>query len=191
MMYGYYSEMSDSELWSLFLSGDKKALSYIYKNQYHQLLSYGIKLYPDYEVVRDCIQDLFVKLYLNHKKLSPTLNINAYLLRSLKNRLYDVLSDKKDISSLDETLAFDFTIDEEFFLQFPDNDDIDLQKKKKLHEIIHMLPSRQQEILYLRFVRELDYVEIGEILGINYQSTKNLLSRSLAKIRKVFFSDKK
>ena len=50
MMYGYYSEMSDSELWSLFLSGDKKALSYIYKNQYHQLLSYGIKLYPDYEV---------------------------------------------------------------------------------------------------------------------------------------------
>ena len=118
MMYGYYSEMSDSELWSLFLSGDKKALSYIYKNQYHQLLSYGIKLYPDYEVVRDCIQDLFVKLYLNHKKLSPTLNINAYLLRSLKNRLYDVLSDKKDISSLDETLAFDFTIDEEFFLQW-------------------------------------------------------------------------
>ena len=54
-----------------------------------------------------------------------------------------------------------------------------------------MLPSRQQEILYLRFVRELDYVEIGEILGINYQSAKNLLSRSLAKIRKVFFSDKK
>lgn len=42
-----YSLLSDTELWNLFLKGDKKALAYIYKKQYRLLLAYGIKLCND------------------------------------------------------------------------------------------------------------------------------------------------
>ena len=81
-----YSLLSDTELWDLFLKGDKKAFAHIYQKQYRLLLAYGIKLCDDPELVRDCIQDLFVKLHTNRKNLSPTLNINIYLICALKHR---------------------------------------------------------------------------------------------------------
>lgn len=179
-----YSTLTDTELWNLFLSGDKKALAYIYSQQYKLLLGYGVKLIPDIELVRDCIQDLFVKLFTNRKNISSTQHINGYLIRALKNRLYDEMSTTVEMLTL-ESLPFDFKADDFFLSRFAENDH-DLLERKKLQKAIDKLSSHQREVVYLRFVRELSYEEIGEVLGINYQSAKNLLSRTLVKIREDF-----
>lgn len=181
-----YSLLTDVELWCLFLKGDKKALAYIYKQQYRFLLAYGIKLCSDSELVRDCIQDLFVKLYTNRKNLNHTVNINTYLIRSLKRRLYDEMSEPYQILDI-ENLPFDFTADDDFVTRFSETDEEWLQKYK-LQKAIELLVPNQREIIYLRFIRELSYEEIGEVLNINYQSAKNLLSRSLAKLREFYMS---
>ena len=52
-----------------------------------------------------------------------------------------------------------------------------------------MLPSRQQEILYLYFVVELDHSEIASLLNINYQSSKNLLYRALLKLKSILVKE--
>lgn len=49
------------------------------------------------------------------------------------------------------------------------------------------LSPHQQEIIYLYYVNELKHEDIAEILGINYQSSKNLLFRSLSKLKKIYF----
>jgi len=46
------------------------------------------------------------------------------------------------------------------------------------------LSSRQQEILYLKFHSEMDYDQIIEIMGLNYQSARNLVTRALEALRK-------
>lgn len=52
------------------------------------------------------------------------------------------------------------------------------------------LSPHQQEIIYLYYVNELKHEDIAEILEINYQSSKNLLFRSLSKLKKVYLEKK-
>ena len=79
------------------------------------------------------------------------------------------------------------TLFPEFFDRFVDNDE-EWMQKKKLEKAIKLLSSRQKEAIYLRFIRDLSYEEIGEVLGINYQSSKNLVSRTLIKLREFYLS---
>ena len=44
------------------LKGDTKPLEVLYKRHYELLLNFGLKYVSDEEFVKDCIQDLFVKL---------------------------------------------------------------------------------------------------------------------------------
>ena len=46
------------------------------------------------------------------------------------------------------------------------------------------LTGRQKEIIYLRFIHEMSFDEISEIMEINIQSARNLLARSMEKLRK-------
>lgn len=46
------------------------------------------------------------------------------------------------------------------------------------------LTGRQKEIIYLRFIHEMSFDEISEIMEINIQSARNLLVRSMEKLRK-------
>lgn len=45
------------------------------------------------------------------------------------------------------------------------------------------LTERQKEIIYLRFVHDMSIDEISQIMDINTQSARNLISRSLQKLR--------
>ena len=59
-----------------------------------------------------------------------------------------------------------------------------------LMDAFSRLSPHQQEIIYLYYVNELKHEDIAEILGINYQSSKNLLFRSLSKLKKIYFEKK-
>ena len=54
----------------------------------------------------------------------------------------------------------------------------------EVHHILKGLTGRQKEIIYLRFIHEMSFEEISEIMKINIQSARNLLFRSMEKIRK-------
>lgn len=59
------SEMDDIALWGLLIKGDQKALEILYQRYYSLLLNYGLRCSTDKELVKDCIQDLFISLYQN------------------------------------------------------------------------------------------------------------------------------
>lgn len=57
------NKMDDKVLWNLLVKGDQKALEILYQRYYSLLLNYGLKCSTDRELVKDCIQDLFINLY--------------------------------------------------------------------------------------------------------------------------------
>lgn len=181
----YKNAQTDLEIWQSFLEGDEQALAKIYRGQYSRLYAYGIKFVSDSELVKDCIQDLFIKLHCNRKQLRETVNLNTYLIRALKNKLYDALSAQVNMQDID-ALPFDLKADDSFFSLFAEDDE-ELFQKQKLQKALDMISPRQRESIYLRFIQELDYEEVGAILEINYQSAKNLVSRTLIKLREIYF----
>jgi RNA polymerase sigma factor (sigma-70 family) len=180
-------QISDEKLWESCLMGNKEAFKEIYCRFYSLLYNYGSKLVSDQDLVKDCIQDIFIKLIQNYQSLSATPNVRGYLLKALRNKLYDTLEKERatdDISLYEET----FVTDELFPLLSFDDSDTD-HRAKHLMEVFSGLSPHQQEIIYLYYVNELKHEEIAEIMEINYQSSKNLLFRSLSKLRRLYLKN--
>lgn len=181
-------ELDDETLWKLLLKGNIKVLEVLYRRHYDLLLNYGFKFCQDKELVKDCIQDLFVKLHQS-SSLSDTSHVKTYLLRGVKNLLIDKLSSMKITEDI-EDVKFYLTIDDSTLTFLFNKNDEDLRLSKQLLEAYQQLPENQRVAIYLRYVRGLSYKEIAEILNIAPQSTMNLVSRALTKLRVIMQIEK-
>lgn len=180
-------QITDETLWKSCLEGNKEAFKELYCRFYSLLYNYGAKLVTDKNLVEDCIQEIFIKLIQNYKTLSYTPNIRGYLLKTLRNKLYDTLEKEKstdDVSLYEEVFITDELLP---LLVFEDTEPD--TRAKHLMKVYSELSSHQQEIIYLYYVNELKHDEISEIMGINYQSSKNLLFRSITKLRKLYLKN--
>ena len=175
-MYKY----TDVEIWDLCLSGAENAFEELYKRYYALLHNYGCKFTSNREVVHDTIQDLFIKLITNHRKLSKTPHPKGYLLKAYKNNLLDAIQK--------EGLYIQTPFTENLInnLDKTNNKEDDTDHIIVMRRSYHELSEKQKEVIYLFYVKNLSHEEISAILGINYQSSKNLLSRSLSILRKKF-----
>jgi RNA polymerase sigma factor (sigma-70 family) len=174
-------------LWKSFLKGDNKSFSLIYQQHIDSLFLYGSKLCSDRELVRDCIQEIFVGLFLKRKKKSRKItNLRSYLFVSLRNCIGKKAKKTRKLDSIEEAEDENGELFQTDY-SFPDqiNDlEISGEIKEKLQRSISNLPSRQKEIIYLKFEEEMDYPEIALILKISVESARKLLYRALVTLRK-------
>lgn len=156
-------------------------LEVLYRRHYDLLLNYGMKFYPDQELVKDCIQDLFIKLHQSNR-LSPTECVKTYLLKALKNLLKDKLSSAKEMEDV-EAASFNLTVEDSALYALFQKNDEEIRLSKLLLNAFHQLPVKQRETIYLHYVKGLSYKEIADVLGIAPQSCMNLVTRALSKLR--------
>ena len=171
--------------WESFLSGNRDALAKIYERLIHDLYSFGITLTPDDELVKDCIQDVFVWVLLKKSQLTEVRNIRVYLLNALKNALLNTFKKqqtyRKFVDSYGDEEPLDDSEEERIIAE---EDDRALQNLTGKY--MSALTKRQQEIIHYRFVDELTIEEIAKLLDVNYQTVANTIQRSLNKIRKIY-----
>lgn len=177
--------LSDQEqitsLWMEFLAGDELAFSRLYLLFFDDLLMYGRRVGGDDLIVEDAIQDLFIKLYQKKIALEDNKKLRPFLFRSLKNLIYTQLLRDAKLTSFDDyecPFNLEYTIDDQVFTNQ------EQQLSDEVHRFMRGLSNRQREIIYLRFVHEMSFEEISVIMNIHVQSARNLLARSMDKIRK-------
>ena len=136
--------------------------------------------YLDKELVEDCIQDVFIKIIQNHTHLMPTLSVKGYLLKALRNKILDCFEKERITEPIEE---YEEAFAEEVLMGEAEEGN---ERTELLLRSFSELSPRQREILYLYYVNELTHEDIARLLGINYQSSKNLLFRSLSKLKKIF-----
>ncbi len=154
----------------------------LYDKTIDNLFEFGAKYTADREMIKDCIQDVFVKLYTKKDELDNVVNIESYLYVSLRNRINDEfrhnshICDNEISDSQIKGLYEDETLDMEQLEE-------ERKKHKKLHDYVKCLSPRQQQIIHLYYVEQRKYDDICRIMGINYQSVRNLMHRSLLRLR--------
>lgn len=175
----------DIALWKAGLDGDRAAFGQLYRYYFPLLYGYGTKLTEDKELVRDAIQDVFVKLFQEKAQASVIGHWRGYLFQAFRNRLIDKtrqLRPTYDIADYENELITEMPFAEGF-----PADDVREEQGQRLLRAYKQLRPRQQEILYLFYIKELKHEEIAEILHIHCQSSKNLLFRAIAKLRALCF----
>lgn len=178
-------KLSDSTLWNQLRSGDEEAFSLLFERYYSPLVNYGKTLMLESDIVKDCVQDVFVNIWSYRYRLNDAIAVKAYLLSCVRKRIAryhereHIFSKVKDVDSLD--FLFDFSIEEQLIA-----DETTAIKVQQLNRLINHLPTRQKEALYLRYHQGLSVEQVAEVLNMNYQSTKNLLHRAILQLRKDF-----
>lgn len=164
--------------------GDAKAFSSIYDTYIPILLNFGCKLTTDKELLKDCIHDVFVKLYVKRAELDNIDNFKSYLFISLKNKLCDELRRRSFMSdaAVEEMNAVSSSEDIECRYMV-------MEKMQWEHRIINKLMGRlsprQREAITLYYIEEKKYEDICTIMDMNYQSVRNLMHRGLSKLREM------
>ena len=77
----------DLQLWIDFQAGSEMAYETIYREHVAMLYSFGLKLTNDKELIKDCIQDLFVELWKSKHRLAPVKSIKSYLFKSIRRKV--------------------------------------------------------------------------------------------------------
>ena len=176
---------SDITLWNQLRSGDEEAFSSLFERYYSTLVNYGKTLMTGEDLVKDCVQDVFVDIWTYRYKLNEAIVVKAYLLSSVRKRIArlhhreHIFSNIKQIDSLE--FLFDFSIEDRLIA-----DETTAKKVEQLNKSINQLSDRQKEAIYLRYHQGLSVEQVAEVLNLYYQSTKNLLHRAILQLRKDF-----
>ncbi|MCE1156265.1 MAG: RNA polymerase sigma factor, partial [Bacteroidales bacterium] len=83
------AEQQTAELIARFKGNDTKAFNELYHMHVNMLFNYGSRLTQDAELLKDCIQDVFIRIYHRRAEIENIQNLKSYLLISLKNKLCD------------------------------------------------------------------------------------------------------
>ncbi len=162
--------------------GDEKAFQSLFREYYPQLFLYGFKIIPQKELLEDIIQELFTEIW-NRKSLPEVRSLKAYLIKSLQYKIYNKIRQQKLNGAIIEAtpdLPFEITR-ETLIIQ----NEEDHEKMLRVEKMLAQLSSRQREIIYLRFYQDLNYEEISQVMKINYQASRNLLSQAIKILRQL------
>lgn len=176
------SNLRNTQLWQAFKSGDSEALGQLASEHYRVLYNYATKFTKDRELIKDCIQDLFLYLWDQRENLHSSPFVTIYLLKSLKHNLFKKLNQEK------KWVLDDFDTES----PFSENTNIEstiialelfAENEQKVRSVLNNLPKRQQEVIFLKFYETLSIEEIAEIMDMNKQSVSNLLQRAIHNLK--------
>ena len=172
---------STAALLASFQAGNTGAFSKLYDTHVNILFYYGLKLTNDKELLKDCIHDIFVRIYAKREELVAIDNFRSYLFISLKNKLCDELRRRMNMPETDIEEVYTLcstSVEEDYMAK-----ELFKNRYSLVERSMHYLTPRQREAITLYYMEDKKYEDICEIMNLNYQSVRNLMFRGLAKLR--------
>ncbi len=166
------------------IQGDAtESIGSLYDSYVQVLFNFGCKITSDRELVKDCIHDVFVKIYYKQEEMGHVQHVKSYLFVALKNKLCDELRKNNyytDNDVEDYQLAGGQNVEDDF---------IHCEKEalcsRSLKRLMNRLSVRERQAITLYYLENRRYEEISLLMGINYQSLRNLICRGLARLRSI------
>lgn len=166
-----------------FIAGDQHAYASIYKLYAKDMYAFGLSICSNRELVEDAIHDVFIEIYTKKEILKKVNNLKVYFIISFRNRLFYLIKKSSGFDDIVEINAENYH-EKDYEKIWIENED-ENEKKKRVEAIFDCLNMNQKEAIYLRYIEGLSCQDISKIMSINYQSVKNLIHRSIKKIKSV------
>ncbi len=150
-----------------------------YRQHYAKMYRLARTMLYDPQESKDVVSDIFARLL--REGCQPRLSqMEGYLMTAVRNSCRDVLSHK----SMRERVEKLFVQESAQSHVVAMNDDDRLERLMLFIEA--ELPPLSQQILRLRFLREMSYEEVAQATGVSKVTVYNHLSQSLQSIRAHF-----
>lgn len=174
------SEWDDRSIWDGLMNGQQHAFTVLVRRYTDALYVYGLRLCTDEELVKDCVQEVFLFIWRRRQYLQQPVSLKFYLMKAVRNKIVRELPKWQMKGELSES-EYQFP---DFFMELDENAEMPQAIKNRMKSYIDQLSPRQREILYLRFYEGLRQQKIAEMMNLNHQSVYNLLHSALAALKK-------
>lgn len=184
------STHTDEGLWQTFKEGSEASFDLIYEKTFSSLYAYGYRLCRDEELVKDCIQNMFIEIWQKRQQLSEVHTLRHYLFKILRRKIFHEV-EKKAQANNHLQLALSGSETDFFFSSQVDrinsDDAFPEEVKNRLKVLLSRLSSRQKEAVVLKFYENMSYAEISEIMGLkDAKYARQLIYRSLNELKRCF-----
>jgi RNA polymerase sigma-70 factor (ECF subfamily) len=151
------------------LANDNEApMEELFNYYYPRLINFSRKFLKIEEGVDDIMQEVFVKIWQNRKKINSEATFNSYIFTITRNLLLNELR-----SRLNNEKTRDEIRTHSLAQEYSSLDEIEYRDvKEKVDQLINKLPERQKEIFNLSRTEGLSHKEIAEKLGINTKTVE-------------------
>ncbi len=160
-------------------AGDSSAFDNLFRRYYELLCSYVLRYVKDTQIAENIVQDVFLKIWLNHETWHISSNVKSYLYIAVKNRALDYIKSTKAASAIDLDIAT-----HESLIKTPEDELNDKEIITAVHKTIEELPKQCRQIFKMKKNDELSYAEIADILGISINTVQTQMARAFKYLRK-------
>jgi RNA polymerase sigma factor (sigma-70 family) len=144
----------------------------------NKLLRFALQILQDEEEAKDVLQDIFLKLWQKRDELGKVENLEAFAIRMIRNRCFDLIRSRRTIS-LEGMKKMNRTEED-----CSDTDHlVNAETAGLVKRVIAGLPDLQRTVIHLRDIEQLEYEEIADATDLNVNAIRVNLSRARKKVR--------
>ena len=153
---------------------DRRALAELIE-RYERPVRYFIRrLVDDADLADELFQDTWLTVIRKIHTLEDPNRFSVWLYRIARNRVYQEFRRKKLVLELDEEMEAADNLEEEA-LSFED--------AAKLHRCLGELKPLQKEVLMLRFIEQMSYDQIAEVLACKVGTVRSRIHHAKRALR--------
>ncbi|MEM9672597.1 MAG: sigma-70 family RNA polymerase sigma factor [Bacteroidota bacterium] len=175
-------------LWTAFRNGNREAFESIYQSLFPVLYSYGYRLCQRDDLVKDCIQTIFVEIWQKRDRMPEVHATKHYFLKIMRRKIFST----PHLHPTGVTYSFsipspahhDLQSFQEFYNPLDESDFLE-SLMKMMHKAVQGLSNRKKEAIILKFYENLSYQEISEVMDLqDAKYARQLVYRALEDLRK-------
>lgn len=155
---------------------NEEPLEDLFYHYYPRLYNFSRSFLKIEEGIDDILQEVFVKIWQNRKKISSAETFNSFIFTITRNLLLNELRSRLNNEKKKEEIE-SYSVAQEYSSM----EQIEYHElKEKVIEIVNDLPKRQKEIFILSRKEGLSHKEIAEKLGIKTKTVEYHISLSIS-----------
>lgn len=168
----------DALFWKMAMKDDEDAFRLLFVNFFPSLTVFARRYVSDLETSEDIVQDTFLKIWKNRKKLEITTSTRNFLVTTVKNSCVDYLRKKET-----EARYHEYTSQDKEQLYSEE----DIFTLKELEEMVNSalekLPENIRQIFEKSRFEGKTYREIAEECSISVKTVESYMTRALKHLR--------
>ena len=174
-----HSISNDTALIVALKKGDNKGYDSLVNTYHHKLCVYGYGLTNDHDLAEDIVQNVFLNIWKNRKKLKDEFSIKNYLYKSVYNEFIDQYRKETAVLALEKKYI-------ETLNSIVDEDDAYVHDKLivLVKQEIENLPPKCKQTFLLSKEEGLTNIEISEYLNISIKSVEAHITKAFGILRK-------
>lgn len=172
--------MDVDELIDRIRDGEEKAFEELFFNYYSNLCGFAVKFVNSPELAKDCVQEVFLKIWRNRENWSINYSLSVYLYQAVRNQALNRVEKRKTNREYTQKYY------EQGFHEGGEEEKLSshqAQKVEKIWQAAKSMPTRRKMVFELHRKHGLSYKEISQVMGIARKTVENHMGKALQDIR--------